>query len=58
MIIVRDILDNCVWINKQHVIMVSTIIPFERYEVYLTSGKSIIVNYEEFKQIERIMGQC
>lgn len=55
MIIVRDILDNCVWINKQHIIMVSTIIPFERYEVHLTNGIKIIVNDESFQEIERIM---
>lgn len=54
MIIIRDILDNCLWINKQH-IMVSIIIPFERYEVHLTNGIKIIVNYESFLEIKRSM---
>lgn len=58
MISIRDILDNCLWINKRHIIMVSTIIPFERYEVHLTNGIKIIVNYESFSEIKRIMEKC
>lgn len=58
MIIVRDILDNCVWINKNHIIMVSTIIPFETYEVNLTNGIKLIVDDESFQKIERIMNKC
>lgn len=58
MIIVRDILDNCVWINKQHIIMVSTIIPFETYEVCLTNGIKLIVNNESFQNIEKAMKKC
>lgn len=56
MIGVRDLNNNnTLWLNMQHIVMAVPIKNYETYELRLTDGFKVIVNYDTFLKIRKAM---
>lgn len=46
------------YINPTHIILVDVVIPLEEYKVILTNNNKVIVDFEYFDRIKKVLHKC